>query len=175
MEIGPKEIAFQVFSTDPTDVSSINLEMEHHDAEYIHEVLLTIFLEGLKTLDYLGDIEYLLDMQIYRINEYMASFGYSLIFEIDNDDNDYSGETMYHGFKSNVYEMFGEDIVVKDDKIVKDVKTLNHYSSISFTDETKTDYKCMLFGNYNNKEELKDVISVFKNGDFFCKISFTQL
>ena len=69
--------AHQIFSQPPQEKSSIQLVIEEADNEIVHEMLLTILMEGITRLGYIKENKIDLgNNDIATLKDYFASFGF---------------------------------------------------------------------------------------------------
>lgn len=78
--------ANQIFSQPPRGKGSIQLQTEEGDNEIIHEMLLTMLMEGITHLGYIKDDRIALgEEEISTLKEYFASFGFFIGLDTSQD------------------------------------------------------------------------------------------
>jgi hypothetical protein len=88
----PKEIAKILFSENLKNTNSICLDLEEFDFEYVFQILINIFIEGLliKKFVYFENNELVINMEssnIFIMNQYMNSIKIKSYVEISEFDN----------------------------------------------------------------------------------------
>lgn len=86
------EIAHNIFCNPVKNPCSIQLDFDSNDLEVIFKQLLVIFTEGMKI--FFGDENGKVDLQsisqedFFKINQYFHSFGFYIIYDIKNLNED---------------------------------------------------------------------------------------
>jgi hypothetical protein len=153
----PEEIAYELFTKEPSNLSPIGLFMEGADnTSYIFEVMITILLEGIDTFSNgINNIEIdLLEKEyLLALNPWFQAIGFNINIDIIDRNNKEQYEDYYCKV---VLRNYGYGPIFQEKNIIKDY----HF-----------------FGNYKYRngcyiEKLKDIYAVFVKNNQVFKISF---
>jgi len=140
----PKDIAKILFNDVYKSKNSINLNLNETDLEYIFQVIVNIYIEGLLIRNYVfiknGEIKFNLDKSNINImNHYMNSIGFNSFMEINSFD-----ETIYQ----------------------------HRYCSIKGNDKIDFLINPIFYGIYCNDRKLNNYKLIYKNDDQMIIIYF---
>ncbi|AYV79394.1 MAG: hypothetical protein Faunusvirus12_7 [Faunusvirus sp.] len=166
-EFAPKDIAIKLFSSEPGEPSSVQFCLDEADNEYVFQILLNIFIEGLvykKWIDLsVNPFSLLVDEDKFiKIKQYFRSIGFDVNYSA-KEFNEYIGLTdedyknryaniILEGDGENTSYTYGINLNFNsknDDKIINDHVFLHKYIATFIDGDSSAELLyCISFSYY---------------------------